>query len=819
MTKGALEGVRVVELGRRVSAPYCTKLFADLGAEVLKIEPVGCGDEARTWGPFPDDIPHPEKSGLFFTLNTNKKSVALDLDDPSDRQVLLELIAEADIFVENQEPDRLRAWGLDYEDLAASNTDLVMISISPYGRTGPYAEWKGHDLNAYHLSAAGHRYCGRPDAAPLQHGTYSADYLGAVAAAAWGLGAYCGRERVGGGQHVDVSCAEVIAAIFVGGVNIGGLVQDGVFDRRTGVGMPLASPATMMPARDGQVWLMALEPGQWAALKQVLGNPEWAETELFGDMYLRGENSDLLNPLFEEWTRRHSKWEIMERCQKAGVPATAVFTVSEAAEHPHIRERGYIKTLEHSELGRVRTFGAAFRMSATPGGPERPAPTLGQHTAEVLRDGWPARPTPKIAPRPASTSTRRSPSPAPSKRRLPLEGIRVANFGWVWAGPIVGQTLALLGAEVFKIESRERPDFMRTLPPFYQGVRDPDRSLSNHACWAGNLSATLNLRTQEGRELARDLVRESDVVVENFGPGVMEKMGLDYESLRSLRPGLVMCSLPAAGHSGALKGVRTYGMSLTSITGIDSLTGYVDGPPLPVENAYSDPYAGVLGAFAVATALVHRDRTGIGQFIELSQQEAMMQMIAPAFMDYELNGRVGGPLGNRHPGGSAVPHGVFPCAGDDHWISIVIDGDPAWGRLRRVMGDPAWAADPKLDHLEGRLRQIEEIHDRLASFTADCDFRELAARLQGEGLAAAPVLSVGDLLDDPHWKARKTFIEVRHPLGFDETIYGSYVKMSRSQIVVEPGPAVGQHNDRLFREVLGLSDERYRDLVDRRIIY
>ncbi|MAG34543.1 MAG: hypothetical protein CL908_27045 [Deltaproteobacteria bacterium] len=809
MASAALEGVRVVELGRGVSAPYCTKLLSDFGAECLKIEVPGRGDEARGWGPFPDDIPHPEKSGLFFTLNTNKRSVTLDPDDEGDRAALIELVNEADFFVENQEPDQIRKWGLDYETLAASNPDLIMISISPYGRTGPYSAWKGHDLNAYHLSAAGSRYCGRPGEAPLEHGTYSADYFGGVTAAAWGLASYFGRARIGGGQLLDVSCAEAVAATFVGALNIGALAQDGVFERRTGVGMPLAAPATMLPTCDGHVWMIALEPGQWKGLSRVMGDPDWMQVEIFEDMFGRGENADFLYPMFEQWTRQRSKWEIMERCQEAGVPATAVFTIAEAADHPHLAERGYIVELEHKELGRVRNFGAAFRMSETPGGPKRPAPLLGEHTAEVLREGWPAR---------AARSQTSSPALL-SERKLPLEGIRVANFGWVWAGPVVGQTLRFLGAEVIKIESHERLDFMRTLPPFADGVNHHDRSLSNHACWAGNDSVTLNLRTPEGLDLARDLIRKSDVVIENFGPGVMQQIGIDFERAKALRPDLVMCSLPAAGLDGPLKGVRTYGVSLTSITGLDSLTGYAGGPPIPVENAFSDPYTGILGAGAIVTALIHRDRTGKGQHIDLSQQEAVMQMVAPAFMDYVLNDRIGVPLGNQHPGAAAAPHGVFPCTGEDRWISIVVVDDEEWAGLRRALGDPEWAGLPEFSDLAGRLRHIEDLHDRLAERTAECNDRELAERLQEQGVAAAPVLCVGDLLEDPHWKARNTFIEVRHPLGFDETIYGAYVKTSRSEAHVEPGPAMGQHNERVCRELIGLSEQRYRDLIERRVIY
>src|SRR3990172_1616553 len=225
-------------------------------------------------------------------------------------------------------------------------------------------------------------------------------------------------------------------------------------------------------------------------------------------------------------------------------------------------------------------------------------------------------------------------------KALPLQGIRVANFGWVWAGPVVGQTLSFLGADVYKIESRARIDINRTLPPFAEGVRDPDRSLQNHAGWAGNGSVTLNLKKPEARELARQLVAKCDVVVENFGPGAMEELQLGYEELRGVKPDIVMLSMPAAGLSGPLKSVRTYGMSLTSLTGLDSVTGYAGGPPVPVENAFSDPYNGIMGAFAVLVALSYRDRTGKGQHVDFSQQESVMQLVGPVFMDYALNGRV-----------------------------------------------------------------------------------------------------------------------------------------------------------------------------------
>lgn len=382
LSTGALEDIRVVELGQMVSAPYCSRLFADYGAEVVKVEPPE-GDVARRWGPFPGDEPHPERSGLFEYLNTNKSGVVLDVDSDEGRERFLDLLETADVLIENQPPNLARRRRLDYASLGPLFPDLVVISITPFGQSGPYAEWNGYDLNAFHLSGASSRYCGRPGEAPLEHGTFSADFYAAVTAAAWGLAATLGRKVVGGGQHVDVSCAEAIAATFVGGQTIGGCAQNGVFDKRTGVGMGLSAPAAILPCKDGYVWMLVLETGQWRSLVRAMGNPEWAMLDMFDDLQVRGQNKDLIYPLVQEWTMQYGKFEIMERCQAEGAPVTAIFTVEEAAEHPHLHQRGYFVEVEHPELGVLPHLGAPFKTPACPGGARRPAPLLGQHDAQL----------------------------------------------------------------------------------------------------------------------------------------------------------------------------------------------------------------------------------------------------------------------------------------------------------------------------------------------------------------------------------------------------------------------------------------------------
>ncbi len=812
--QGALAGITVVDFGEMVSGPYCAKLFADYGADVIKVE-LPEGDAARRAGPFPRDRPDPERSGLFFFHNTNKRGLTCDVRTETGREQFLQLLRRADVLIENRPPAQMREWGLDYAQLAAVNPDLVVISITPYGQSGPYSDWKGCDLNAFHLTGSGSRYCGRPNEMPLKHGTFSADYFGAVTGAAWGLAAVFGRSLVGGGQHLDVSCAEAIAAVFIGGQNIGGYAQDGVFDRRTGVGMSQAAPATILPCRDGHAWILAIEESQWKGLCRAMGDPEWASLEMFDDRRVRAENGDILCSFIREWTAQHDKMEIMDACQAEGCPITAIYTVDEVAQQPHLDARRYFVDIEHPALGRLRTLGAPFRMPASPGGPRTAAPLLGEHTHEILGEsvagGNERTGTPRMLP--ADTSIR------DLDPRLPLQGMRVLNLGWVWAGPVVGQTLGFLGAEVVKVESRTRVDLLRTLPPFAGNEPGPDRCLFNHAAWAGNGSITLDLKQPEALELLRRLVPLYDVVVENFGPGVLERLGLGYEVLRDLRKDIILFSMPAAGLDGPLKDVRTYGLSLASLTGLDSLTGYKGEGPTPMENAFCDPFVGIFGAFAVLSALQHRRRTGEGQHVEFSQQEAVIQLIAPAYMDYVLNGRVAAPRGNEHPTSSAAPHSVFRCRGEDRWISMAVGTDEEWQGLLQAMGSPPWALAPGFATLAGRLVGIDELHARLDEWTRGFDDRELADLLQRHGVAAAPVLNIADLLHDPHYRARGTYVEVTHPLGFRETIYGPYMKMNRNRPQVRPGPCMGQDNARVFLDLLGLSEERYNDLVERKVIY
>lgn len=795
MVTSALAGIRVVETAQLVAGPYCARLFADVGAEVVKIEPPA-GDRSRALGPFPRDEPDPETSGLFFHLNSGKRSVVLDLETSADRDRLCKLIAAADVLVDDRSASELRRLGLTYAELSALNPDLVMVSITPFGLTGPYADWKGYDLNAFHLSGSSSRYLGRPGETPLEPGTFAADYMAGAAGAAWGLGAVLGRSRVGRGQQVDVSAAEVSAALFTGALNITTYRQTGIAEKRTGQGMVITAPAGVMATRDGYVWMLAVEPRHWEGLARAMGDPEWmADPELTANMFARGAQAEMIYERVGAWLADRTSQEVMDVCQANGVPTTVIMPASAIAESVHLAERGFVETVDHPDLGTVRRLGVPFRLAADDGVPRAVAPRLGADTAAVLSDVRPRRSLPM----------------SPTSHQLPLSGVRVANFGWVWAGPVAGQTLSMLGAEVYKIESGARVDVTRrgSLPP----------PPIPPALYAPQGSISLNMKQPEAMELAKEIIARSDVVIENYGPGTMAGWGLSYEQVREIKPDIVYLAMPAAGSYGPMKDVITYGMTLASICGLDAVTGYLGQGPQVFEQAYTDPYNGLVGAFAVMSALRYRDRTGRGQRVEYSQQEVVLQMAGQSFMEWFLNRHDYEPMENRHPTGAAAPHGVFPAADGDRWIAIACCTDQEWHALVRVMGNPEWATRPSYATAAGRLADIDVIHAFLGEWTSTRDDYGLSALLQEHGVAATPVLDVGDLFWDPHFRERGTWIEQVHPREGRGWGYGDYVKLSETALHTGVGPWIGDSNDYVFENLLRLAPERYRDLVERKVIF
>lgn len=382
MTEQALSGLKVVEYGSLISAPYCTKLMADLGAEVIKIEEPGLGDESRQHGPFPDDIPHPERSGLFLYLNTNKLGITLNPKNPTGRKLLKELLRDADVIVENNPPKLMADLQLDYTSLKEINPRLIVTSITPYGQTGPYRDYKAYALNTAAIGGQSMR-TGEPGREPLAPALAQSHYQSGAMGAAATFGALLARRSTGLGQHVDISESDVWATIHLGhGVHLG--VFEGRKAMRAGHRTISVYPWAILPCKDGYMCLIAIQGYQWKRFLEAMGNPEWMGDSRFKDRILMAwQHADEVDSLVEVWLIDHTKEEIFDICRQQQITFAPVRSVDEVAHDPHFAERGYFVEIERPHTGMLKYPGAPYKFSETPWQLTRPAPVLGEHNEEI----------------------------------------------------------------------------------------------------------------------------------------------------------------------------------------------------------------------------------------------------------------------------------------------------------------------------------------------------------------------------------------------------------------------------------------------------
>jgi benzylsuccinate CoA-transferase BbsF subunit len=387
-------------------------------------------------------------------------------------------------------------------------------------------------------------------------------------------------------------------------------------------------------------------------------------------------------------------------------------------------------------------------------------------------------------------------------RRAPLEGVRVADFTWVWAGPFCTLQLAHLGAEVIRVESATRLCVTRLLPPFKGFEPGPNRSGYFNQYNQGKRSITLDLKRPEAIEVAKRLCAASDIVVENFAAGVMDRMGLGYDVLRTLRPDVVMIALSGYGATGPDRDKVSYGPAQVPLSGLSSVTGYRGHPPMHVGISYGDPTGGLHGAVAVLAALLHRARTGLGQYIDLSQWETTMAVLPEAIVDYTMNGQAPPREGNRDP--HMAPHGVFRAAGDDRWLAITIEDDAAWRRFAGVIGRPELAEEARFATLTARKRHEDELEELVTVWTATQEAEAAVATLQDAGIPAFVAATNRDVAEDPHLAARGFHVTLPHPEVGEMMHLGVPWRMSRSDSRVRrAAPILGQDTDDVLRDVCG----------------
>jgi crotonobetainyl-CoA:carnitine CoA-transferase CaiB-like acyl-CoA transferase len=791
-TTGALSGISIVECGEGVAASFATKLMADLGAEVIKVEPPE-GDITRRYGPFPGNQPDPEKSGLFIYLNANKRGVTLDLTKEKDRVSMHSLLRNADLLVHNVAPAKRDSLGLASAKLAVAFPSLVVAAISPFGDDGPYRDWNAYELNV--VNAGGWAFLSPgasefPELPPLKAFGHQGDYQGGLHACFAALAAYFHRLETGKGQSIEVSQQECIAGMLE--MN---LMHYSYAGRETSrLGTRVLGPWKIMDTADGHILAVCVEEDQWRRLVELMGDPEWAHEEVFQDRLARGRNADALYALMQEWISAQKTQELYHEAQRHRIPFAAVNNMEDLYANEHLAERGFFVELEQPGIGKIKLPGAPSKY-ASGWSIGTPAPRLGEHNAELLNEKKSAHVAPSSINRAAGRI----------RHALPLAGIRVLDFTWAWAGPFCTLQLAHLGAEVIRVESEKRVCVTRGLPPFADDIPGLGRAGYYNQYNQGKRSITLDLSKPEAIEIALEMARHCDVVTDNFAAGVMERLGLGYEKIRARRPDIVMLSMSGYGQTGPLKSYVSYGPPAAATAGFFALSGYEGHGPSEIGISYADPNAGIFGAVAVMVALLHRKLTGQGQYIDQSQLETALALLPEGLLDYALNQTQPARSGNRHRW--MAPHNCYKALGDDDkWVSIAVGTENEWRALCRVIGQPALAEDPRFIDAAARKQNEDALDEIITTWTSTSDRWEITRELQQFGVAAFPAMSNKDLATNEHLKDRGFLVQMEHPIVGRRIHTGIPWTMSGTPCGIRhAAPLRGADTDAVLKQLLNYS--------------
>jgi len=396
--------------------------------------------------------------------------------------------------------------------------------------------------------------------------------------------------------------------------------------------------------------------------------------------------------------------------------------------------------------------------------------------------------------------------------QLPFDGLKVADFSWVGVGPITCKYLADHGATVVRVETESRPDLLRILPPFKDGVPGPNRSHFYGDFNSSKLGLSLDLKNPSAVEVAHRLIAWCDIYVESFTPGTMDELGIGYETARLLNPSVIMASTCLMGQTGPAAMLAGYGFHAGAIAGFYEITGWPDLPPDGPWTAYTDTVSPRILAAIIMAALDHRRRTGTGQHIDASQMEMSLHFLAPQIIDYGVRGQLVSRNGNLSD--TAAPHGAYPCAGDDQWCAIAVESDEHWSGLRRAMGDPEWARDDRFSSTAGRLDHQDEIDGHLSEWTSGEPPQEVMQLLQAQGVPAGVVQRSSDLMRDPQLEHCRFFRYLDHPEMGNVPYTGHQFRISGYDSGPRfPAPLLGQHNEEVLRDLLGMTDDEISDAI------
>jgi crotonobetainyl-CoA:carnitine CoA-transferase CaiB-like acyl-CoA transferase len=766
----ALQGIRVLELAGGVGAAYAAKLLADLGADVIRVET-------------DRDIVRSRPFEVHRWLNTNKRSVSSIGD----------LLDGADLVLHDLTPSVAAAAGLDPAALLEAHPRLVVCALTAYGSTGPWADYAATELNMMHASswanvspAAATDVELPPLKAPGHHATIMTATVGATAA----LAAVDKAARTGVGELVDFS-------MFAAGARMtetAPAAANFLHADASRLGTRTVVPWGIYACRDGLIQLICVEQAQWESLVHLMGDPEWATMEVFADNAARKENSDLVHLYLSEWMATQDVVDLFLRGQEARICLIPVYTMEQLDRDAHFAERGFF--VEDPEGLRLPSRG--FRYDQPWWELRRAAPAAGADDGA----GWEPRPV-EPAPVPAT-------APAPTR---PLEGIKVCDFTWVWAGPYCTQLLAHLGAEVVRIESPEHLCLFRRLP-----FNPPELPLTPDSNGLFQLynsdkrSIGIDLRRAEARAVVERMIAASDVVVDNFAVGTLADLGFGLEQIRALNPDAVVVSLTGFGQTGPYADFMAYGPSGGAGAGLYAANGYTGGMAAETGVAIGDPGTGLTGAWATVAALVARRRTGVAARVDVGMVEAIAATVGELWMQYQAEGVPPGPAANSDP--QWAPHGVY-ATGPDQWLTLACTTDAQWAALAALAGadDPAFA-DARFATVAGRKAAEADLDALVAGWVAGKDRWELTGQLQAVGVAVVPSISPLELWSGNEQLAAIGMLEQPdHPVTGRHTVPGIPWRLSNGPNGLRrPAPMLGQHTAEVLVE-LGFSPTEIEALL------
>ena len=793
-----LDGVRVLDLADHRAA-LAGRLLADLGATVTLIEPPG-GVSTRHQAPFVDDQPGPERSYQHLYFNANKQSLIVDLETQGGADHLRELAHSADVLIETRQPGELAALALGYDDLRAINPHLIYISATPYGQRGPKRDWRATDLTT--AAAAGLlQVSGDADDPPTRGPAHPAHTMTGLTAATAAMICLHGRDQSPArpGAHIDISMQEATAFQLVQTSNPNVWLQ-----RRE------------RPVRPALSQTIRCKDGKWAAcnirgdgldtflplldavgIEHGLTPDDWLVLHA-GDRAAWQYLDNPLQDLAKQLAARMNRDDFLRALREGRHPAMPTYSFAEFAESEHYQQAEQFRDLDVPALGHPLSYSRSPLDPVQPPLAIAPAPTLGS-----------AAPPP-----PADTGPRPS---SPQQMPLqPLAGIRVLDLCWVAAGPLGARILANFGAEVIKVESRARIDPVRN-QPIPGGRFDLDLADLFNDANTNKKSVTIDLSTERGKELFRDLAADADVITNNYSAGSMARMGLPYEQLRERNPGLIVLHLPGIGGDSPWRSLPTLGNLLMAASGMNFLMGFEGRAPRGVGVAYPDFTSPHLLAISVLAALRARERTGSGREVELSQLSATVALCGAEWMRFARDGRMPERPGNRDP--NLCPHGVYPTApgdgDDDRWVAIAVDGDEQWAKFTKVIGRPELITDPRFASRQQRKANEDELGALIAEWTQTRDRWRIAERLQAAGIAASPVEDLRDMMElDEHFKRHYQYLHQPTDPEFKIAVDAEAIRFAHEDDrILYRAPMLGEHNEYALRNLLSLPQAEFDALV------